>query len=70
MVSLSNHELAQALTPGGGVARHLANAHVAFNVLGVLLFIGFVPWIARALERLLPSSKTLQPPAPEPLVAA
>jgi len=46
--------LAQALTPGGSAARHIANAHVAFNVLGVALFIWFVPWISRALHWVFP----------------
>lgn len=31
-----------------------ANAQLINNVLGVLLFIWFVPWIARGLERLIP----------------
>ncbi len=55
---------AQALTPGAGVARHLANAHVLFNVLGVLLVIGFLPLIARGLERLIPSQRVPRVQAP------
>ncbi|MEM6674496.1 MAG: Na/Pi symporter [Planctomycetota bacterium] len=36
------------------VARSIANAQVVFNVLGVALFIGFIPSIARLLTRLIP----------------
>jgi phosphate:Na+ symporter len=38
----------------GETANQVANAHVAFNVAGALLFIPFTPWIARALERAVP----------------
>ena len=55
---------AQALTPGGSVARQIANAHVLFNVLGVALYYPFLPLIADALIRLLPddshASESLQ----------
>ena len=46
---------AQWLTPGGSTARHVANAHVAFNVLGVLLFLPVVKQAARALYRVIPA---------------
>ncbi len=46
--------LAMWLAPGGSTARHLANAHVAFNVLGVLLFLPLVGLAAKALYRLIP----------------
>jgi phosphate:Na+ symporter len=46
--------LARALPGGGNVARQIANAHVAFNVLGVGLVIGFSPQLAGFLKRLLP----------------
>lgn len=46
--------LARALPGGDSVPRQIANAHVAFNVLGVTAFIGFTPWIARLLERVVP----------------
>lgn len=36
------------------VGRRIANAHVLFNVAGVLVFVGFVPIVARILERLIP----------------
>ena len=38
----------------GETANQVANAHVAFNVAGALLFLPFTPWIARALERVVP----------------
>jgi phosphate:Na+ symporter len=44
--------LARAL--GGDTARQVANAHVAFNVLGVAAAILFLGPIARGLERLVP----------------
>lgn len=47
--------LARALPGGDSLPRQIANAHVAFNVLGVAVFIGFTPWIGRLLERVVPS---------------
>lgn len=46
--------LAQRITPGAGLERHVANAHVLFNVMGVLAVVGFLPWISRGLQRLIP----------------
>lgn len=37
------------------VGRHIANAHVVFNVAGALLFVGFTPMIAKALEKMIPA---------------
>lgn len=45
--------LAQVLPSGGSVARQIANAHVAFNVLGVAVCVVFTPQMARALERVI-----------------
>lgn len=39
---------------GDNVARQIANAQLMFNLAGVLLVLGFIPWIARALEKLIP----------------
>jgi phosphate:Na+ symporter len=39
---------------GENIARQIANAQLIFNLLGVLLVLGFLPWIARGLERLIP----------------
>lgn len=41
---------------GGDAARQIANAHVAFNVLGVLLVVLALGPIARGLERLVPAT--------------
>jgi phosphate:Na+ symporter len=32
----------------------IANAHVAFNVASVILVLPFLPWIARAMEKIIP----------------
>jgi phosphate:Na+ symporter len=61
-------ELAVRLTGGEGpaaIARQIANAHVAFNVLGVLAVLPFLQTIARALERLIPTAKAGVQAAPE-----
>ena len=47
-------ELAKRLADGDNVSRQIANAHVLFNVAGVVLFVGFTPLIARGLTRLVP----------------
>lgn len=49
--------LAQRVSGGADVARQIANAQVIFNVVGVALFIGFLPLIARGLEKLIPNAK-------------
>jgi len=49
-------ELAQSVSGGAGVARQIANAHVLFNAAGALLVVGALPWIARALGRLVPAA--------------
>lgn len=48
--------LATSLPGGHSLPRQIANAHVAFNVLGVAAFIGFTPLIARILESLVPEA--------------
>jgi phosphate:Na+ symporter len=42
------------ISAGAGVARQIANAHVMFNVAGVLLMIGFVPAIGHLMTRIIP----------------
>ena len=49
----------QTAAGGDSLPRQIANAHVAFNVLGVALFIGFVPQIARLLRRVIPGEDRL-----------
>ncbi len=41
-------------SPGNDHARQIANAHVLFNVAGVLLFAWFTKPIAALLERVIP----------------
>jgi len=42
---------------GEDVARQIANAQLIFNVLGVMLFIGFLPLITKGLEKVIPKGK-------------
>jgi phosphate:Na+ symporter len=49
--------LAIALPAGDSVPRQIANAHVAFNLAGVLLFLPFVNQVTRLLERLIPDRR-------------
>jgi phosphate:Na+ symporter len=46
--------LSGALPGSESLPRQIANAHVAFNVLGVAVFLPFTALIARILEQLLP----------------
>lgn len=39
------------------LARQIANAHILFNVLGVLLFVGFIPLISKTLTKIIPDRK-------------
>lgn len=39
------------------LARQIANAHVLFNVLGVLLFVGFIPSISKILSKIIPDKQ-------------
>jgi phosphate:Na+ symporter len=45
--------LVEWMAGGAGVARSIANAHMLFNVLGVLLMLPFTRQVAGALERFL-----------------
>ncbi len=49
--------LAASFAPAGNVSRQIANAHLLFNVGGVVAFIWFVPLIARALTYLVPDKR-------------
>lgn len=48
---------ALATATSGVVAQQIANAHVAFNVGGAVIFLLLTPWIARALEWLIPDGR-------------
>jgi phosphate:Na+ symporter len=50
-------QLAQAISGGAGVGRQVANAQMLFNILGVVLAIGFLPAIANLLARLIPDNQ-------------
>lgn len=47
--------LVNLVSGDSSLARHIANAHVVFNILAAALFIGFVPLIARVLIKLIPN---------------
>jgi phosphate:Na+ symporter len=47
-------EIASMISPGDNIARQIANAHVIFNIGGVLLLVWFVTPIASFLERIIP----------------
>lgn len=49
-------QLAQAISEDD-VGRQIANAQMLFNVVGVVAVVGFVPLIARGLERLVPETE-------------
>ena len=53
-------QLAQSLSFGADVPRQIANAQLIFNILGVALFIGFTPLIARVLPMLISDGKSKQ----------
>lgn len=50
-------DLVIALSVGASVERMVANAHVLFNIMGVVLFVWFIPLSERLLHRLLPNVK-------------
>lgn len=49
--------LSSTVTSDGNVARQIANAHMIFNIGGVLLFVWFTPQIANLLNRFVPERK-------------
>ena len=48
--------LSTVLPGGESLPRQIANAHVAFNVLGVVIFLPVVGRVARLLQRLIPDA--------------
>jgi phosphate:Na+ symporter len=50
-------ELVKRISSGASIERTLANAHMLFNILGVLVFIWTIPLFERVLNRLLPDLK-------------
>jgi phosphate:Na+ symporter len=55
--------LVQYISTGTDVSRQIANAHVLFNVAGVLLFISFMTPVAKGLQWLIPQKAKRQPDA-------
>ena len=47
----------ETVLAGAPPGRQLANAHVLFNLIGVGLIAGFVPFIADRLEQWLPDAR-------------
>ncbi len=47
-------ELVTLISSGASVERNVANAHMIFNIIGVLIFIGTIPYFEKLLNRLLP----------------
>jgi phosphate:Na+ symporter len=50
-------DLAVAVSGGSGVGRQIANAQLIFNLIGAVVVVGFLPIIARVLEKLLPDTE-------------
>jgi phosphate:Na+ symporter len=50
-------EFVKTISSGATVERTVANAHMIFNVLGVLIFIWTIPFFERTLDKLLPEKK-------------
>ena len=47
----------QYISGNADLENKIANAHVLFNVLGVLLFVGFVPVVVKLLDKLIPDKR-------------
>lgn len=50
-------ELVQTLSSRQDIGSQIANAHVLFNILGVILFLPFVGWMEKLLNWMLPDKK-------------
>ncbi|WP_404421301.1 Na/Pi cotransporter family protein [Thalassospira australica] len=60
-------DLVRVISLGGNggqvdIAREIANAHSIFNIANVAIMIGFVPWIARLIEKCVPVRDVFEPP--------
>jgi phosphate:Na+ symporter len=49
--------LVERISGQADLENKIANAHVLFNVLGVALFVGFVPIIVKVLDKLIPDNQ-------------
>ena len=50
-------ELVKIISGGASIERTLANAHMLFNILGVLVFVWTIPLFEKLLNRLLPDKE-------------
>lgn len=57
--------LVRWVSDGADVARSIANAHMLFNILGVLHFLPFTPMVARIFERWWPETTEADAPIVE-----
>ncbi len=55
-------ELVKIISAGAPIERTIANAHMLFNVLGVLVFVWFIPLFEKLFNRLLPDKATNSTP--------
>lgn len=51
-------ELVKTISSGASVERTVANAHMIFNIFGVLIFIWTIPLFERGLNKILPDKLT------------
>jgi phosphate:Na+ symporter len=52
-------DLVLYLSGNSDIYRQIANAHMLFNILGVLLFLPFVPLVEKLLNRFIPEKEGL-----------
>ncbi len=55
-------QMVEIISQNAPVERALANAHLLFNVSGVLLFVWFIPLFEKILNRLLPEKEIISEP--------
>ncbi len=51
------NELIQTISAGAGIEQKIANAHMVFNIAGVMLFLPFIPLVEKMLDRFLPEKQ-------------
>ena len=52
-------DLVKEISGGATIERTLANAHMLFNIFGVLVFVWTIPMFEKVLNKLLPERKEL-----------
>jgi phosphate:Na+ symporter len=50
--------LVEAISSGMSLSRAIANAHMLFNILGVLILFPFTGLMEKAINRIIPDKKT------------